>query len=78
MSTKAVTSGKVTAAQTAAMIYDGVERGSFYIFTHPNAMGSVQTRMEDILQARNPTDPFAGKPEIGDRLRQALKEASQR
>lgn len=78
MSTKAVTSGKVTAAQTAAMIYDGVERGSFYIFTHPNAMGSVRTRMEDILQARNPTDPFAGKPEIGDRLRQALKEASQR
>jgi hypothetical protein len=29
--------------------------------------------MEDIMLARNPTDPFAHKPELGVALRQALK-----
>jgi hypothetical protein len=29
--------------------------------------------VEDIMQARNPTDPFAGKPEIGAELRAALR-----
>ena len=37
--------------------------------------GSVQTRLEDVVQARNPTDPFAGKPEIGAELRAALRAA---
>ncbi len=32
--------------------------------------------MEDVLQARNPSDPFAGKPEIGAELRAALKSES--
>lgn len=75
MSTKAVTSGKVTAAETAALVYNAVEKGQFYIYTHPQALSMVQTRLEDVVQARNPTDPFAGKPEIGEQLRQALREA---
>jgi short-subunit dehydrogenase len=75
MSTKAVTSGKVTATETAALVYDAVEKGQFYIYTHPQALSMVQTRLEDVVQARNPTDPFAGKPEIGEQLRQALREA---
>jgi NAD(P)-dependent dehydrogenase (short-subunit alcohol dehydrogenase family) len=75
MSAKAVTSGKVTAADTAALVYDGIEAGKFYIYTHPQATGMVQVRLEDVMQARNPTDPFAGKPEIGDQLKTALREA---
>jgi len=75
MSTKAVTSGKVTAAETAALVYAAVEKGQFYIYTHPQALSMVQTRLEDVVQARNPTDPFAGKPEIGEQLRQALRQA---
>lgn len=75
MSTKAVTSGKVTAAETAALVYNAVEKGQFYIYTHPQALSMVQTRLEDVVQGRNPTDPFAGKPEIGEQLRQALREA---
>jgi hypothetical protein len=51
-------------------------RRRFYIYSHPKALGSVQTRLEDIMQARNPTDPFAGKPEIGAELRAALRAAS--
>ena len=75
MSTKAVTSGKVTAAETAALVYDAIEKGQFYIYTHPQALGMVQTRLEDVMQGRNPTDPFAGKPEIGEQLRQSLRQA---
>ncbi len=28
----------------------------FYILTHPKIKGAIQTRMEDILQDRSPTD----------------------
>jgi NAD(P)-dependent dehydrogenase (short-subunit alcohol dehydrogenase family) len=76
MSTKAVTSGKVTAADTAQLVFDAVEAGRFYIYTHPQALGMVQTRLEDVVQGRNPTDPFAGKPELGQQLRTALREAA--
>jgi hypothetical protein len=29
--------------------------------------------MEDVMQLRNPTDPFKDKPELGAKLRAALK-----
>ena len=74
-SDKAVGSGKVSAAQVAQMVFDAVGEGRFYIYSHPKAIGSVQTRLEDILLARNPTDPFAGKPEIGAKLRADLRAA---
>jgi NAD(P)-dependent dehydrogenase (short-subunit alcohol dehydrogenase family) len=73
MSTKAVSSGKVSAAEVAQMVFDAVACNQFYIYSHPKAIKSVQTRMEDVLQARNPTDPFADKPEIGAGLREALR-----
>ncbi len=75
MSTKAVTSGRVSAADTAKLVFDAVEAGRFYVYTHPQALGMVQTRLEDVVQGRNPTDPFAGKPELGQQLRAALREA---
>ena len=73
MSDKAVGSGKVTAAEVAQMVFDAIAANRFYIYSHPKAIGSVQTRMEDVLQARNPTDPFAHKPELGVELRRALR-----
>ncbi|HYR26066.1 MAG TPA: SDR family oxidoreductase [Aquabacterium sp.] len=75
MSAKAVTSGKLTAADTAALVYDAIEAGQFYVYTHPNALQMVQVRLDDVIQGRNPTDPFAGKPEIGAQLKTALREA---
>ena len=75
MSEKAVTSGKVSAADVARLVFDAVAARQFYIYSHPKAIKSVQTRMEDILMARNPTDPFADKPELGQQLRAALREA---
>ncbi len=73
MSDKAVGSGKVSAADVAQMVFDALAEDRFYIFSHPKALGTVQTRMEDILQIKNPTDPFVHKPEIGEGLRKALR-----
>jgi short-subunit dehydrogenase len=75
MTDKAVGSGKVSAADVAQLVFNAVHEGRFYIYSHPKAIGSVQTRLEDILQARNPTDPFADKPEIGVQLKAALRAA---
>jgi NAD(P)-dependent dehydrogenase (short-subunit alcohol dehydrogenase family) len=70
---KAVGSGKVTAAEVAGLVFDAVREGRFYIYSHPQALRSVQQRMEDVLQGRNPGDPFADRPEVGQRLRAALR-----
>jgi NAD(P)-dependent dehydrogenase (short-subunit alcohol dehydrogenase family) len=73
MSDKAVGSGKVSAAMVAQFVFDALREQRFYIYSHPQALASVQTRLEDIVQMRNPTDPFAQKPEIGAGLRAALR-----
>ena len=70
---KAVTSGKVTAAMMAEMVFDAVDNGRFYIFSHPHALGNVATRMSDITAVRNPTDPFAERPEISAALKAKLR-----
>jgi NAD(P)-dependent dehydrogenase (short-subunit alcohol dehydrogenase family) len=75
MTTKAVTSGKVSAADIARIVFEGVEKGDFYMYSHPQALGMVQARMEDIIQGRNPTDPFKAKPELGQQLKTALRDA---
>ena len=73
MSDKAVGSGKVSAADVARMVFDAMAANQFYIYSHPKSIASVQVRMEDILMSRNPTDPFAHKPELGLELKKALR-----
>jgi short-subunit dehydrogenase len=73
MTSKAVTSGKVSAADVAQMVFDGISANRFYIYSHPKALKSVQVRMEDIVQARNPTSPFFERPEVGEELKRALR-----
>lgn len=68
VSEKAVSSGKVTAAQVAERTFDAVRDGRFYIYSHPHALGNVQTRMEDIILQRNPSDPFEAAPHIRETL----------
>ena len=75
MSDKAVHSGKVSAQEVARLVFEAVKTRQFYIYSHPKAIGSVQTRLEDVLLARNPTDPFIQKPEVGAALRVALQAA---
>lgn len=73
MSDKAVSSGKVTAQQVAESTFEAIGNGQFYIFSHPGALGNVQTRMEDIVQQRNPGDPYAATPQVRQMLREKLK-----
>ena len=73
MNDKAVGSGKVSAANVAQMVFDAMVANQFYIYSHPKSIASVQVRMEDVLMSRNPTDPFAHKPELGVELKKALR-----
>lgn len=70
---KAVVSGKVSARDVALKVFDALELDQFYIFSHPQALGNVQKRMQAILDNTQPPDPFALRPEIGWELREALK-----
>jgi NAD(P)-dependent dehydrogenase (short-subunit alcohol dehydrogenase family) len=73
MSDKAVSSGKVSAAQVAQMVFDAIRANQFYIYSHPKALGNAQTRFDAIVQGSNPPDPFAERPDIGIQLKQALR-----
>ena len=73
MSEKATGSGKVSAADVAQMVFDAVAADRFYIYSHPKALGNVQSRMESIVQGENPADPFEARPEIGQKLRDQLR-----
>ena len=72
-SDKAVGSGKISAAQVAQMTFDSIEMEQFYCVTHPKIMPSVQLRCEDVSLLRNPSDPFAHKPEVANRGLQSAK-----
>ena len=73
MISKAVTSGKVTAAEVAQKVFDAIAADQFYVFSHPHALGNVQSRMESILRIENPADPFKERPEVGAQLKAALR-----
>jgi NAD(P)-dependent dehydrogenase (short-subunit alcohol dehydrogenase family) len=73
MSDKAVSSGKVSAADIARMVFDAIAQDQFYIYSHPHALGNVQTRMEAIVQQHNPPNPFAARPDIGEKLKAELR-----
>ena len=73
MSDKAVSSGKVSANEVAHKVFDAVASGQFYVYSHPQALGNVQSRMEAIVQQHNPPDPFAARPDVGEKLRAALR-----
>ena len=73
MSDKAVSSGKITAAQVAEMVFHAMRHDQFYIYSHPKALGNAQSRFDAIVAGTNPPDPFAERPEIGVGLRQALR-----
>lgn len=70
---KAVTSGKVSAADVARMTFDAIDEGRFYIVSHPQALAGVQQRAEDILALRDPTDPFGARDGMRESLIEALR-----
>ncbi|MCL4182755.1 MAG: SDR family oxidoreductase [Burkholderiaceae bacterium] len=66
-SEKAVSSGKLSAAEVARMTFDAIRENRFYVITHPKILASVELRLQDILAQRNPGDPFAFKPDAAPR-----------
>ena len=61
---RAVRSGKLSADDVAALTFDAVRDGRFYVLTHPAILATVKLRHEDIEQQRAPTDPLSLKPEL--------------
>ena len=72
---RAVSSGKISAETVAHQVFDGMDRGEFYLFTHPGALASAKQRIDDVISGNQPTDPFKAKPEIGAALKAALRKA---
>lgn len=58
---KAVAAGKLSAADVAESVYTAIRDERFYILTHRAIKPSIETRMRDILEERNPTDPLGGR-----------------
>lgn len=75
MSDKAVTSGKVSAQEVAESTFNAIRDGQFYVFSHPEALGNVKERMEEITGQRNPGDPYKAAPHIRDLLRAKMNAA---
>lgn len=69
---KAVASGKISAQQVAEQTFDAIRQQQFYIYSETEVLANVQVRMEDILQQRNPSDPYAHQPHIKQLLRAKL------
>jgi short-subunit dehydrogenase len=48
-------SGGIPADEVAGRVLDAVRTNTFYILTHPELRGALQTRFDDILQGRSPS-----------------------
>jgi hypothetical protein len=60
----------------AERTFAAIRDDQFYIYSHPQALGNVQSRMEDIVAVRNPSDPFKARPDLRDKLRAAIDAAA--
>jgi NAD(P)-dependent dehydrogenase (short-subunit alcohol dehydrogenase family) len=66
---KAVDAGKVSAADVAAITFEALREGRFYIYTHPKTLGLVAERMDAIVHGKPPADPYAATPQFTEMLR---------
>ena len=53
---KAVASGKLSAAEVARITLDAVKSNRFYVLPHQRIKASIESRMRDILDEREPVD----------------------
>ena len=61
-SERAVSGGKMTALEVAHQTFDAIRDNRFYVFTHPQILGSVQARFDAVLNGNSPADPYAERP----------------
>lgn len=55
----AVQSGRISAEQVADAVFQAIENERFYILPHQKIKPAIETRMQDILLERTPTDTFS-------------------
>ena len=46
------------------MTFEAIRDDRFYIITHPKILGSIGLRHQDIIEQRNPSDPYTYKPDV--------------
>ncbi len=63
-SEKAVSSGKLSAADVARMTFDAIREDRFYVITHPKLLPTVELRLRDIVEQRTPSDPYTYRPDL--------------
>ena len=62
---KAVSSGRVSAEMVGDIVFEAIRDERFYILTHPKIKGAIETRMQDILLERSPTDTSKPPAKVG-------------
>ena len=72
-SEKAVMSGKMSALQIAELTFAAIRDERFYIYSELEPLANTRKRMEDILQQRNPYDPYEETPRVKELLRAKLQ-----
>ncbi len=53
---KAVSSGRLSAADVARITFEAIAEDRFYVLPHGKIKGAIETRMRDILDDRSPTN----------------------
>lgn len=59
---KALDAATTTPKQVAMSTFEAIRQNRFYIYSDLTPLSDVKARMEDILQERNPSDPYAREP----------------
>lgn len=56
---KQASEGLLEPRQVAEIVFDAIRNERFYILTHPEYNETIRVRHDDILQGRNPTNPYS-------------------
>jgi NAD(P)-dependent dehydrogenase (short-subunit alcohol dehydrogenase family) len=70
---KAVDAGKVSAADVARLTFNAVRDERFYVYSHPQLLGSVAERMDAIVHGTPPADAYAAMPQLTQALKAGVK-----
>jgi hypothetical protein len=70
---KAVDAGKVSAEEVARITFDAIRDGRFYIYSHPQMLGTVAERMDAIVHGKPPADAYAATPQLTQALKAGLQ-----
>ena len=62
-SAKAVESGRISAAEVAALTFAAIDDGTFYIVPHEKILDIVKQRLSDVIALQNPSNVFALTPQ---------------